>query len=216
MRRPVRISPSLAACLVLAGGLALIDRPAAALLLEADLNSPGDALLTIDTGSGLVWLDWTVAAGMSVNEVQAELLPGGDFDSFRYASNAEVTAFWDNAGIPDVPGITLANLASVQALIALLGVTFSNALVDAGSVGFTSDLSAGLRTEATLADRTPFDGFGQATLQTTMGFTDDTKEPSRGHALVREIPEPGTVLLLVAGLSGTALARRRIADPARS
>lgn len=197
---------------LVAASLALFCRPAAAVLLAADLNSPADGLLTNDTGSGLAWLDWTVAAGMSVNQVEVELQSGGMFDTFRYATNAEVITFWQNAGIPNVPGITLANLAPVQALVALLGVTFSNTLVSAGSAGFTDNVSGGLRTEATLADRTPFDGLGQATLQTTIGITDDSQQPSRGHALIRPIPEPASAVLLLAGLCGVAFGRGRIAS----
>jgi hypothetical protein len=194
-----------------ASALALAAAPARALLVEADLAAPGDGLLTIDTGSGLAWLDWSYAAGMSVNQVSAQLLPGGALETFRYATNAEVTTFWQNAGIPDVPDITEANLAPVQALIELLGVTFASSLVAAGSVGFTSETLNGLRFEATLADRTPFDGLGQATFNRTVGITDDSQEPSRGHALVRSIPEPGSALLLLAGAGALAVARGRAA-----
>jgi len=192
---------------LIAASLVLFGRPASAVLLVGDLNSPADGLLTLDTGSGLEWLDWAVTDGMSVNQVEDELESGGMFDSFRYATNAEVITFWLNAGIPNVPGITLANLAPVQALVTLLGVTFSNSLVTAGSIGFTNDVSGALRFEANLADRTPFDGLGQATLQLTIGITDASQDPSRGHALVRPIPEPASAVLLLAGLCGVAFGR---------
>jgi hypothetical protein len=53
---------------------------------------------TTDTFSGLDWLDSTASTDRSFNDVSSHFGVGGDFEGWRYASTAEVTTFWDNAG----------------------------------------------------------------------------------------------------------------------
>ena len=54
--------------------------------------------VTQDSDSGLFWLDATETAGMSYNEVLAELGPGGTFQGYRYATLAELEGFLIAAG----------------------------------------------------------------------------------------------------------------------
>jgi hypothetical protein len=73
---------------------------ASAALTSADWLSVGDEKLTIDD-SGLQWLDLSETAGQSYNAVAAQLVAGGLFEDFRYATAAEVEGLWDSAGGDD-------------------------------------------------------------------------------------------------------------------
>jgi hypothetical protein len=79
-------------------GLSISSSSAA--LTSADWLSVGDGKLTIDD-SGLQWLDLSETIGLSYNAVAAQLVAGGLFEGFRYATVAEVEGLWDSAGGDD-------------------------------------------------------------------------------------------------------------------
>jgi len=70
---------------------------------SAALESQGwhgsDGLLTLDTSSGLQWLDLTVTQNKSYAQVAQQLGAGGLYDGFRFARFSEVTSFVVDAGI---------------------------------------------------------------------------------------------------------------------
>jgi hypothetical protein len=176
-------------------------------LVVTDWQTSGDGLLTLDTDTQLLWLDWTQGTSMSVNQVMAQLGAGGSFEGFRYATVAEVHAFFSNAGIPNVPGITAANLVPVQNLLAIVGVTAPANSFGPSSSAWTADSSSGNRIQGVLQDRN--DDLGQATTNGIIGFDDDFAASTWGHALVSVVPEPGTGVLLLLGMLGLAVAGRR-------
>ena len=51
-------------------------------LMEFDLESEGDGLVTLDTNSGLMWLDLTVTGGKSISQVKA-MLANGELEGWR-------------------------------------------------------------------------------------------------------------------------------------
>jgi hypothetical protein len=51
-----------------------------------------NGIATLDTATGLEWLDIPFTAGMSYLSVEEECQPGGDFDSYRHANRNEI---WD-------------------------------------------------------------------------------------------------------------------------
>lgn len=73
----------------------LLGSSANALLVEADLYAPGDALLTRDTRTGLEWLDLTQTRGLSVNAANASAL--AKEQGFRVANVYEVDALYETA-----------------------------------------------------------------------------------------------------------------------
>jgi len=74
--------------------LAVVSFNAGAALVPADLNTPGDGLITRDTVTGLEWLDVTETAGLSYNNaLTSSLIDLG----FRYADNNEVTQLFNQA-----------------------------------------------------------------------------------------------------------------------
>src|SRR5690349_5682563 len=60
----------------------------------------GTGNITVDPITGFAWLDTTLSAGLSYNDIIAGLVPGGPFSGYRLATNQEVTKFWFDAGIP--------------------------------------------------------------------------------------------------------------------
>jgi hypothetical protein len=52
-------------------GSSIIATVATATIIEVDLLTPGDALVTRDTATGLDWLDLTQTLGLSVNDIRA-------------------------------------------------------------------------------------------------------------------------------------------------
>jgi hypothetical protein len=75
--------------------LLLSAASAQASLVETDWNNLGDGLATLDTDTGIEWLDLTQTLGMSIN--QAEGLLGSTFDGWRLPTGAEVTQMMVNA-----------------------------------------------------------------------------------------------------------------------
>jgi hypothetical protein len=71
------------------------------MLARADWLAPGDGLLTVDSTTGLEWLDLTVTKSMTVAEVTAQLAPGGQFEGFSYASSDQVGEMFFDAGLQE-------------------------------------------------------------------------------------------------------------------
>ena len=72
--------------------------PAAAALLN--VNGPfGPNTLTDDTSTGLEWLNVSFAVGQSYNHVSGQMGPHGEYAGFRYATIAEITKLFTDAGL---------------------------------------------------------------------------------------------------------------------
>lgn len=73
--------------ILLAALASTVSSVAVASLSVADLSASGDGLLTVDSQSGLAWLDLTQTRGLSVNQAA-----GGNWfaQGFRFASSAEL------------------------------------------------------------------------------------------------------------------------------
>jgi hypothetical protein len=97
---------------------------------------------TYDPNTGLQWLDVTLTQGHTHDYVMANLLGVGQtYEGYRYATGAEVSTLFTDAGITNpYYGAPNAEAGSYQALIALLGLTAFNypAWVTAG---LTADIN---------------------------------------------------------------------------
>ena len=84
--------------------------------------------VTRDTSTGLDWLDLTQTAGMSYNQVTQQLVPGGSFAGYRYATLPEIEGFLTSAGgtAPFLGSAHLPLNGWVTALRALWGTTNNN------------------------------------------------------------------------------------------
>jgi hypothetical protein len=88
--------------------------------------SYGDGSNSLDTTTGLLWLDVPLTYQWGRSAVLSELGVGGLFEGYRYATSAEIGQLWTNADIPN-PYNGTANSASsaYENLIAMLGHTTS-------------------------------------------------------------------------------------------
>jgi hypothetical protein len=99
--------------------------------LQSRDSEYGPGTITRDTVGGLDWLDLTLTKNRSVDDITAQLGVGGEFEGFRYATTAEITALWTEAGITGITNEpiepadwTVANFEPVSDLINdLIGVT---------------------------------------------------------------------------------------------
>lgn len=80
--------------------LLLSNAATSAALVQGDDPRYGAGSLTLDTSSGLAWLDLPVSCGYSYLQALAATGPGGSFDGFRFATAQEVVALCASAGIP--------------------------------------------------------------------------------------------------------------------
>jgi hypothetical protein len=89
-------------------------------LIQASDPGFGANSLTVDTTSGLGWLDLTATAGLSYQQVLADTQPGGIYSGFRFATVQEVLNLYSDAGIAGTGYYSLAT-PSIESLISLLG-----------------------------------------------------------------------------------------------
>lgn len=118
------MSGSMIHCRMLVASLVILVSGAVgarAELVPRDLLEPGDGLITLDTSTGLEWLDVTRTVGLSINAVRVDFggLPAG-----RLATEEEVVGLFLSAGVFDVGGTCLENEPGVRCLLDMMGVTF--------------------------------------------------------------------------------------------
>lgn len=192
--------------------LFLTGLPAMANLIQATDPSFGPNSLTIDTSTGLGWLDLTASAGLSYQQVLADTQPGGIYSGFRFATAQEVLTLYTSAGIPGT-GEYPASTPSILSLISLVGATsFQDGNPQTFGISGTSD--SGLQVVPGLDflyvngvpmyDVTGVPGQG---LDYGLGYGN----PAVGSWLVTNVPETADAsiyLLAAAGLFGFMLLPR--------
>jgi hypothetical protein len=90
---------------------------------------------TFDPNTGLRWLDLTLSTNRNYIGVSANFGAGGTFEGYRYATAAEVSTLFANAGLTDsYNGSPNSEAPLVQALMLLLGQTIPGE----ASVGLTA------------------------------------------------------------------------------
>jgi hypothetical protein len=67
-----------------------------AALVESDWQNTGDALATLDTETGIEWLDLTQTLGMSINQAEGLTGEGSTFEGWRLPTRTEVTQMMVN------------------------------------------------------------------------------------------------------------------------
>ena len=194
----------------------LVSISASATLISLDDPIFGVGAFTLDTTTGLEWLDVNLSTNRSVNDVSATLGAGGDFAGLRYAVPNEVYGLFVAAGIPDVPGRSTANFAPAQALMDLIGHTSIDG-VGRDVFAVTNTVPPG---ETTAVARVVLNGIGGGTNSPGPLYIADfggsqgpqAAWPEWGNWLVRDsavVPEPSALLLFVLGLSGLVVYKRQ-------
>lgn len=176
----------------------LLASPAQAELVEVDLNTPGDALVTRDTETGLDWLDLGgVTTGLSYDAIQGGA-GGWIAAGWRYATQAEVCAlFVDHTEATTCnydSGVIVVDLPTAFDVIGLLQTTgsalgalefstFLTGLYDDGNGG-----AAGEAEIEVLGTFPPSQFWVVLTGATADAVPASTASTSRGSFLVRATP----------------------------
>jgi hypothetical protein len=97
----------------------------AALIEVATPLGPDSAVF--DTGSGLEWLKLPFTRNLSINQVRADMAPGGRFDGFRYSTQDEFSCALLAPQTGFGCGVYSASMqeARVRAFLGLFGTGFS-------------------------------------------------------------------------------------------
>lgn len=193
----------------------------AALMSMADPVFGVDSI-TLDTDTGLEWLDVTLSVNRSFLDVSGELGAGGDFEGFRYASVDDLLTLFTNAAIPNVNNYSAANVGPAQALAILLGATgFQDAFPE--TVGFTGTSNTpGTRVVALIDYVVSINGgvttdvYG-ATATTNSDESMALLGDNGGSWLLRDaslpapVPLPGAIWLFFSGMLAVFALRRQSA-----
>ncbi len=121
---------------------ALHEAAGPGMLVSADDPVFGVGSITLDTATGLEWLDLAFSVNRSFDDVSANFGPGGDFEGFRYATAAELITLYTNAGIVNVDTnvFEAVNYVPVRNLLDLTGETWLGTGSGPFAGGFVSDI----------------------------------------------------------------------------
>ena len=165
-------------------------------------------ITTLDTATGLVWLDVTRSFSRPYNDVTANFAPGGDFYGYRYATQAEMLQFWNNAGFTDTsindpaypPAAAGVAIRNLQLLIGIPQPNNGSLLGDATFAINGDAYSPTARRSSVLTSSQSASGISGMARADWGGASDSAASGNFGSYLV-QVPEPSLIggLVLAAG-----------------
>ena len=175
-----------------------------AALIETDWAVTNDAALTLDSNTGLEWLDITVTAGLSYNDVVAELGVGGAYEGFSFASSQQVAGLFSAVGLGEIPNVPelLGGGEQIQTLLGYWGVTWN--LGTGERTEFLTSNTTGLLAGERFTGRVFWLEVGDTGVTTEyLARADSYANVTIGSALVRTaspVPVPAAMWLFASGL----------------
>lgn len=209
-----QITGRIAVLAVAAAGLAV---PAHAILIVADSELGANSIVR-DTAAGREWIRYNYGVG-NIDDILPRIALGGDLETWRHATEAEVVGLWANAGVPQTSAsadfsytFNPATAQKAAELILKIGITPNSGGSFDFTTGYIADPGnaggpwAGAQIAAVFGD-SEFDEYHAVT-----GFT-LSRVISQGDQyhnwLVRDLPVPGPGALGLLGLGVMAMAARR-------
>jgi hypothetical protein len=177
---------------------------------------------TYTTVDGVDWLDLTATAGMSYNQVSAQLGPGGTFDGWTYATGAQVEGLWTAFGgdAAYYNGWSTQNNGLFDVIAPLMGDLHCAINACSPGEGYSYWLTADVAPSGWHVAAQTYDLASQTGTATYDWFNTDEEERSltdartdTGSALIRTsaVPLPAAVWLFGTGLLGLfGVARRKV------
>jgi PEP-CTERM motif-containing protein len=219
-----------AICVALAASLSVAATEASAALVSEN-SSYGTNTLTLDTSTGLEWLDLTLTQNMSINQVSGQLGAGQQFAGFQYAHATDLHTLILDGGASAEPlffSMAASNITAVTNLISLFGQTFtenSSGQGTFGSQGWTAEHGKLGPDDAETAQFWIQQNIGGCPCASALasGFAQssslDFADPRFGSFLIRPftatVPEPSTWAMMILGFAGIGfMAYRRKSKPA--
>jgi len=184
--------------------LVALTTSAHAALIQHDWETVNDTALTYDTTTGLEWLDITVTAGLSYNEVAAELGTGGAYEGFSFASKQQVLNLLTAVDLQEIPNVPeyLGGEDQIQTLLSSWGVTWN--LGTGERTEFLTSNTEGLASGEHWTGRMFWLAVGDTGVTAEYLARDDNySNLTIGSALVRAaspVPVPAAVWLFGSGL----------------
>jgi len=170
-------------------------------LIQADSPRFGQNALTIDSSTGLAWLDLPFSANYSYLQAVAATQPGGVFEGFRHATVQEVLTLYTDAGIPGT-GTFPESSDATQAILSLISLVGATSFQDGHpqTIGITGtvDFPGGRR--AAILDFGYVDGVPSYLVTgSVLTYGETFSATGVGNWLVYQVPEPSSSLLVIIG-----------------
>lgn len=174
-------------------------------LISADDPRFGPNSLTVDTRTGLTWLDLPYSVNYSYDEAEAATQNGGVFQGFRHATVEEVLSLYNSAGLEEgLVAQTAPNYPNALALIQMIGITDTSPNGAVGAVGISGTLNSNGLALAPFMGTSSFDNVDGIMVTTSRQlpgtysalYSLDLSFPTVGNWLV-EVPEPSSSTLLL-------------------
>ena len=158
---------------------------------------------TTDTSTGLHWLDVTETRNRSYNDISGELVSGGEYENWRFATQAEFEGLLINFGFSTQPGCVFGQFCSdnqitdpttitlMESAIGLLGDTQGAYLH-----GLGASVLSGL-------NRGAASGFFEYNGTTNLGFINIGELISKSTGSVVGTPNPYLSSINIEGLDNT-------------